>query len=304
MRPASDSVRRARPLLGTFVEIAASGAPRNDLHEAIGRAFETVAVVHRLMSFHERDSDVSRLNREAAIRPVPVHSWTYEVLRLSSELYAASDGLFDIAIADELQRLGLLPRFDDDAPLPIASPRTPNEPVELLSDHRVRFTHPAIKIDLGGIAKGFAVDRAVATLRACGVPQGLVNAGGDIALFGPEAVAVHVRDPRHPSRTLVHVEIRDEAIASSANAFDRSSDTVGVAMIIDPGTRRPSTAIHGATVRAPLCVLADALTKSVILAGQSAETLLAKYDASALLVPRAGGMFVTQSWAEEMRPAP
>ena len=97
MRPASDSVRRARPLLGTFVEIAASGAPRNDLHEAIGRAFDTVAVVHRLMSFHERDSDVSRLNREAATRPVPIHPWTYEVLRLSSELYAASDGLFDIA---------------------------------------------------------------------------------------------------------------------------------------------------------------------------------------------------------------
>jgi thiamine biosynthesis lipoprotein len=76
-----------------------------------------------------------------------------------------------------------------------------------------------------------------------------------------------------------------------------------MAMIIDPGTRRPSTAIHGATVRAPLCVLADALTKLVILAGQSAETLLAKYDASALLVPRTGDMFVTQSWAEEMRPA-
>ena len=303
MRPASDSVRRARPLLGTFVEIAASGAPREDLHEAIGRAFETVVVVHRLMSFHERDSDVSRLNREAAIRPVHVHPWTYEVLRLSSELYAASDGLFDIAVADELQRRGLLPRFDDGAPLSTASPRTPNEPVELLSDHRVRFRHAAVKIDLGGIAKGFAVDRAVATLRACGVSQGVVNAGGDVAVCGPEAVAVHVRDPRHLGRTLLRVEIRDEALASSANAFDRSSDALAMAMIIDPGTRRPSTAIHGATVRAPLCILADALTKLVILAGQSAEPLLAKYDASALLVPRTGDMLVTQSWAEEMRPA-
>jgi thiamine biosynthesis lipoprotein len=303
MRPASDSVRRARPLLGTFVEIAASGAPRDDLHGAIGRAFETVAIVHRLMSFHERDSDVSRLNREAATRPVRVHPWTYEVLRLSSELYAASNGLFDIAVADELQRLGLLPRCDDGAPGPVTSPRTPNEPVELLSDHRVRFTDPAVKIDLGGIAKGFAVDRAMATLRACGVPQGLVNAGGDVAVFGAEAVAVHVRDPRHPDRTLLRLEIRDEAIASSANALDGSSETLGMAMIIDPGTRRPSTAIHGATVRAPLCVLADALTKLVILAGQSAEPLLAKYDASALLVPRTGDMFVTQSWAEEMRPA-
>src|SRR6266481_9993536 len=225
MRPASDSVRRARPLLGTFVEIAASGAPRNDLHEAIGRAFETVAVVHRLMSFHDRDSDVSRLNREAATRLVRIHPWTYEVLRLSSELYAASDGLFDIAVADELQRLDLLPRLDDSVPQPVARTKTRSPSVELLSRDCVRFTHAAVTIDLGGIAKGVAVDRAVATLRACGVPQGLVNAGGDIAVFGPEAVAVHVRDPRHPGRTLLHVEIRDEAIASSANAFDRSSDT-------------------------------------------------------------------------------
>src|SRR5580765_2083054 len=303
MRPASDSVRRARPLLGTFVEIEASGAPRDDLHGAIGRAFETVAVVHRLMSFHERDSDVSRLNREAATRPVRVHPWTYEVLRLSSELYAASDGLFDIAVADTLQRLGLLPRFDDSVPQPVAHAKTPHSPVELLPRDCVRFTRAAVKIDLGGIAKGFAVDRALATLRACGVPQGLVNAGGDVAVFGLEAVAVHVRDPRRSGRMLLHVEIRDEAIASSANAFDRPSETLGMAMIIDPRTRRPATAIHGATVRAPLCVLADALTKLVILAGQSAETLLAKYDASALLVSRTGDMFVTQSWAEEMRPA-
>jgi thiamine biosynthesis lipoprotein len=189
------------------------------------------------------------------------------------------------------------PRFDDSSPHTVRQARTP--PIDLLP--HLTVTSPGRNaIDLGGIAKGFAVDRAVATLRACGVPQGLVNAGGDVAVFGSEAVAVHVRDPRHLGRTLLRLEIRDEAIASSASAFDRSSDTLGMAMIIDPGARRPATAIHGATVRAPLCALADALTKLVILAGQSAETLLAKYDASALLVPRTGDMFVTQSWAEEM----
>ena len=303
MRRVSSNVRRAQPLLGTFVEIAASGAPPDDLHAAIGQAFETMAVVHRLMSFHEPESDVSRLNREAATRPVRVHAWTHEVLRLSSELYATSDGLFDISVADELQRFGLLPCIDDSAPPPIDGAGIRNEPVELLPQHRVRFTRPDVRIDLGGIAKGFAADRAVATLRACGVPRGLVNAGGDVAVFGPEAVTVHVRDPRHFGRTLLHVEIRDEAIASSSNAGDQSSETSGMAAIVDPGTRRPATAIHSVTVRAPLCVLADALTKLVILAGQSAETLLAKYSASALLVPRTGDLLVTHSWAEEMRPA-
>src|SRR5689334_13989774 len=122
MRAVSSSVRRARPLLGTFVEIAASGAPHEALHTAIGRAFGTVADVHHLMSFHEGDSDVSRLNREAASRPVRVHPWTYEVLRVASELYEASGGLFDIAIADALQRLGLLPRVDADGPAPAGAP--------------------------------------------------------------------------------------------------------------------------------------------------------------------------------------
>ncbi len=301
MKPASDSVRRAQPLLGTFVEIEASGAPRGDLHAAISQALETVADVHRLMSFHAPDSDVSRLNREAAARPVHVHPWTHEVLRLSSELYAASAGRFDIAVADELQRLGLLPRLKTDAP-PGAGTRTPGLPVELLSGRRVRFTRPDVKIDLGGIAKGFAVDRAIEILRACGISLGLVNAGGDIAVFGPEPFTVHVRDPRGLGRTLLHVEIRNEAIASSGNAFDRSSDMPGMA-IIDPGTRRPATTIYGATVRAPFCVLADALTKLVVLAGQSADALLAKYDASALLVPRKGDIWLTRSWAEEVRSA-
>ena len=301
MKPASDSIRRAQPLLGTFVEIEASGAARGDLQAAISQAFETVADVHHLMSFHEPDSDVSRLNREAATRPVNVHPWTHQVLRLSSELYTASAGLFDIAVADELQRLGLLPRFEADT-LPGDATRTPGQPVELLPERRVRFTRPDVQIDLGGIAKGFAVDRAVETLRARGVPQGLVNAGGDIAVYGPSPFTVHVRDPRHPGRTLLPIEIRNEAVASSGNAFDRPSDAPTMT-IIDPATRRPATRICGATVRAPFCVLADALTKLVILAGQSAEALLAKYDASALLVPRTGDTLVTQSWAEEVRSA-
>jgi thiamine biosynthesis lipoprotein len=303
MRPVSSSVRRAQPLLGTFVEIVASGAPRDALHEAIGQAFGTVADVHRLMSFHEDASDVSRLNREAATRPVRVHPWTGEVVRLASELYEASGGLFDIAIADALQRLGLLPRFDVDRPAPAGAPR-PGPAVELLPGNRVRFTRPDVRIDLGGIAKGFAVDRAVATLRACGVLRGLVNAGGDVAVFGPEAYTVDVRDPRRPGRILLRVEIRDEAIASSGSAVDRTAAAGGAVMaIVDPGSGRPATAVHGASVRAPSCVIADALTKLVVLAGQSADALLARYGASALFVPYAGDVLVSHSWAQGVRSA-
>src|SRR5206468_12782482 len=97
MRPAFDSARRARPLLGTFVEISARGAPRADLDAAIDRAFEAVAEVHRLMSAHDSRSDVGRLNLEASSRAVRVHPWTYEVLRTACELHDATAGVFDIA---------------------------------------------------------------------------------------------------------------------------------------------------------------------------------------------------------------
>jgi FAD:protein FMN transferase len=292
MRPVSSSVRRAQPLLGTFVEIAANGAPPEGLHAAIGRAFGAVADVHHLMSFHEDDSDVSRLNREAALRPVRVHRWTYEVLCLASELYEASGGLFDIAIADALQRLGLLPRVSADRPAP-AGARSPDPPVELLSGDRVRFTRRDVRIDLGGIAKGFAVDR---------VPRGLVNAGGDVAAFGPEPYTVDVHDPRHRGRILLRVQILDEAIASSGHAFDRVAGDASMA-IVDPGSEQPAAAVHGASVRAPSCVIADALTKLVVLAGESADALLAKYGASALLVPCGGDILMSHSWAQGVRSA-
>ena len=98
----SDSVRRTQPLLGTFVEIAAAGADRDDLQQAIDKAFAAVAQVHRLMSFHDPHSDVSRLNREASTRAVPVHAWTYQ--------HRQSAGVFDVTVAPLLQQCGLLPR--------------------------------------------------------------------------------------------------------------------------------------------------------------------------------------------------
>src|SRR6516165_9961186 len=107
----SASIRRAQPWLGTFVEIAASGGcdRQDDLQDAVDAAFDAVAQVHRLMSFHDAESDVSRLNREGHAGPVTVHAWTYQVLETALELNRRSDGCFDIAVAPLLQRRGLLP---------------------------------------------------------------------------------------------------------------------------------------------------------------------------------------------------
>jgi len=276
MRPAFVSARRARPLLGTFVEITAEGASHFDLADAIDGAFQAVADVHRLMSPHEPESDVSRLNREASARAVSVHPWTYEVLRMAVELHEASGGVFDVTVPTHEKGV---------------------RAVEVLAGHRARLGRREARIDVGGIAKGFAVDRAVDCLRDHGVPQGVVNAGGDLGAFGPEPHRVHIRDPRDPRVVLCHVELRNEALASSGGAFDpfQSSDA-GVTGVIDPRTRTAARGVQGATVRAPSCVLADALTKIVMVLGESAASLLARYGASALFVSAQGAIQVTGDW--------
>lgn len=297
MRPASNSVRRARPLLGTFVEIAAAGASQSAVSAAIDAAFAAVAEVHRLMSFHDDGSDVSRLNRDAAARAVSIHPWTYRVLEASVELYRLSAGAFDIAVAPTLQALHLLPPVRDASQTAFRPPCGIGA-IELLPECGVRF-HGRVRIDLGGIAKGFAVDRAIERLSEHGVPQGLVNAGGDLAAFGSEIVTAHIRDPRDPLWTLCRIEIADEALASSGGRFEPfSSAAPSRSAVIDPRTGEPVTAVLGASVRAPSCMTADALTKLVMIAGESSAPILDSFGASALFVPADGGLHVTSNWRE------
>ena len=234
MTSCSNSVRRARPLLGTYVEITAFGTEEARLDRAIDHGFAAIETVHRLMSFQSPDSELSRLNQEGAQAPDTLHPWTAEVLSVAADLYQRSGGAFDATVGS------------------------------------------GRRIDLSGIAKGFAVDRAVDALRAAGVERGIVNAGGDLAAFGAADVEVAVRDPSDPSRLAAMVTLRDQAFASSGR-------------IIDPSTGRPMPTIEGASVRAPSCTIADALTKVVGVSGEAALPVLRYYGADALLF-RAGSM--------------
>jgi FAD:protein FMN transferase len=296
MDPASASLRRARPLLGTFVEIGVEAAPAGEAEAAIEAAFAAVAKVHELMSYHEQASDVTRLNREACERPVAVDPWTFEVLEAALDLNRRSGGAFDIAVAPALERLGLLPRRARQA-LPVRA--SGDDLIELSAGRRVRFRDRGVRIDLGGIAKGFAVDRAVAALREHGICCGLVNAGGDLAAFGPQAQPVDIRDPLSPGRLACRIQIREEALATSGARFDLHGPGAGAeTAVIDPATGKPADAVCGASVRAPSCLLADALTKVVMLKGGASGDLLDACGASALVVRADGGVRVTRGWRD------
>jgi FAD:protein FMN transferase len=298
-----DSVCRTQPLLGTFVEIRSAGASRSGAEGAIDAAFAAIDKIHRLMSFHDPDSDVGRLNREACKRSISVDPWTYQVLDVALVLHRRSHGVFDIAVAPALQKFGLLPRHHADAESDLPETAT-SDAIELLPRHRVRFHHRGMKIDLGGIAKGFAVDRAIDCLREHHQTSGLVNAGGDLATFGESMEMIHIRNPLSPSGLLCKIAITNAALASSARLFNPmdSSDTL-LSSTITPVTQQPVTEIAGATVRAPSCMVADALTKIVMITGQHAAGILQTYEASALLVSVAGDVCVTPEWQDVIRAA-
>jgi thiamine biosynthesis lipoprotein len=271
-------VERARPALGTIVVVRAAFAEPQQAHAAIDAAFARIALVHRLMSFHEDGSDLSRLNREAARRDVRVDPHTFEVLRFARELAEASDGTFDPTVAAAVVGAGALPRPSSPAaPDPAASWRD----VELDDGAcAVRFRRP-LWLDLGGVAKGYAVDLALEALRAAGCAQASVNAGGDLRVAGPESELVHLRcGPEQPDALPV-IELRDAAAASSGSHIDPA---FAAGAHLDGRTRRPVAANRFVTVIAATCMVADALTKPVMALGEASAGLLRRYGACAHLL--------------------
>jgi thiamine biosynthesis lipoprotein len=296
MQKMADSVIRARPLLGTFVEITAQGTDGRQLERAVDAAFAVIERVHGLMSYHEPYSDVSRLNSAKRGAPLVIHEWTVAVLKASIDIQRRSKGVFNIAVGAALERLGLLPSSKGPAGQTGALGQCA---VELLPRQCARLLEPGNPVDLGGIAKGFAVDQAAAVLRGSGAMGGVVNAGGDLFAFGPDEHVVGIRDPRNPARLMAHTKLREAALASTALSFDPvSTDQPSHSSIIDPRSGEPVVAMIGAAVRAPSCLIADALTKVIMLTGRDASEVLEHYGASGLFMTRNGDVLATADWED------
>lgn len=269
-----DYLERAQPLLGTFVSIRVDNHHPN-ASAAVSAAFTQIADVQRRMSFHDPDSELSRINRHAHDEPQRVSSSLHRVLSAALALARASHGRFDSCVAGQLVAWGQLPR-------PAAhdvDPRADWRDVILLDDGRVQFRR-RLWLDLGGIAKGYAVDCAIAILRRRGLASGCVNAGGDLRVFG-RMESVHVRDPADPGRRLPILQISNAATATSAGYF---SQIGGHTALVDP--------VHGTslghrcsvTVCARRAIWADALTKVVLANPTRAAPLLRRLQASAMIL--------------------
>lgn len=235
-------MRRAQPLLGTLVEVAAPH--RADAAAAVAAAFTAIREAQARLSRFEPHSDLSRFHALQCGEWIDLHPITHTVLAAAQQLQQASDRLFDIS--------------GGAAPDGWA-----------LDGHRLLKLDPHIRLDLGGIGKGHAVDLAVAALQQAGCAAGWVNAGGDLRCFGAVELPIQLRDEATGGVQLF-AHLQDGAFATSA---------------LGPGRRSQLTGAAGqnchVSVAAPACLWADALTKVVAASGRADHPLLAHHGARA-----------------------
>ncbi|MES2047637.1 MAG: FAD:protein FMN transferase [Pseudomonadota bacterium] len=277
-------MRRAQPWLGTLVEISISddlAAPV--LQQTFQAAFAAIAQIHGLMSFHAPDSDVSRINQAAVGSQLTLNPHTYTVIAAALKLSEASAGLFDIRVAGRLVEWGYLPQPEatHTTVLPYQSQAIA---WRLLPDSRLEKCRNDW-LDLGGIAKGYAVDQAILVLQQAGIEQACVNAGGDLRVIGVQAMEIAIRDPAAPQSMAGSVTVCNQAFATSASYFStRLFGEQAVSALLHGGTGIALTEPRSISVRAPECLWADGLTKIVAASGNAQHACLDLFSAEAFII--------------------
>ncbi|HVR69968.1 MAG TPA: FAD:protein FMN transferase [Vicinamibacteria bacterium] len=267
----------SRMSMGSAYAIVAYGADANALPGIVREAFDEVDRIDRLMSHYQPDSPLSRLNREADKEPVRVEPELFDFIAEALRYSRESDGAFDITVGPLMKTWGFFRgegRLPGDDELRKVRRRIGYRHVVLDTASRtIRLERPGMELDLGGIAKGYAVDRVVALLRARGVPAALVSAGGSTvyglgAPPGRRAWDVEIQDPRHAEKAAVTVPLRNRALSVSGS-YEKSFEVDGTrySHVMDPRTARPVQGVLGVAVLTSSGTAGDALDNVLFVQG-------------------------------------
>jgi thiamine biosynthesis lipoprotein len=288
-----------RPMMGTSVEVILRDADPEASEAAVDKAYAEIKRIEEQLSVWSRESKLSEINLSGGERPVQVPAELFGLIRESIRIARASRGAFDVTV----QALGDL--WDFHSPLfRLPDPDAVKDRLNLVDYRKIRLDQESstvflekagMQISLGGIAKGYAVDRAVDVLRRSGVKGGIVSAGGDLLAFGKRedggAWKVGVRNPRDPSKNICVIPASNLAVATSGD-YERYRVAGGRRYhhIIDPRTGYPSRGCMSVTVVAERALEADALATAVFVLGpEEGGALLEKLqDVEGIIVDRDG----------------
>jgi thiamine biosynthesis lipoprotein len=264
---------RTEAIMGTriYVQLWAEDASKGN--EAIDAVMAEMRRIDELMSHYKPESELSQINERANREPVQVDKELFDLIKLSTYYSQITEGAFDITYAS----VGYLYDYPKhvhptEAQIKSALPGV-NWRNMLLDEgqHTVRFEHPGMRIDLGGIGKGYAVDRGVAILKARGIDHAVVTAGGDTRIIGdhmgrPWLVAI--RHPDNPQKVVTRIPLSDAAMSTSGD-YERYFDEDGVRYhhIIDPHTGHSASKVRSATVIAPTATQTDGMSKTAFVLG-------------------------------------
>ena len=275
-----DRHEASRMSMASAYTIVAYGRGEAALATAVEAAFDEVDRIDRLMSHYRADSPLSRLNRDGARGPVAIDAELFDFIAACSRYSRDSDGAFDVTVGPLMKTWGFFRgggRVPDERELAEARRRVGYAHVLLDEEERtIRFAVPGVELDLGGIAKGYAVDRAVERLRRDGIAAALVSAGGSTVFGlgappGRKAWAVRIQDPVDARRTALEVPLKDRALSVSGSA-EKSFESGGVTYshVMDPRTGRPVQGVLSVAVLAGSGTEGDALDNAFYVEGVEA----------------------------------
>jgi thiamine biosynthesis lipoprotein len=260
-------------IMGTAIRVELWADDEATGEAAIAAVMTEMHRIDRAMSPYKPESELSRINREAAERPVPISQEMFDILSRSIEFSKISGGTFDITFSS----VGYLYDYrrhikPTDKEIEQALPGIDYRHIQLDARKRtVRFARPGVRIDLGGIGKGHAVDNGIALLKKRGITQAIVTAGGDSRVLGDRGGRpwmVGIRDPRRKDNMVAVIPLINSAISTSGD-YERYFEVDGERYhhILNPKTGRSATGVHSVSVIGPDATTTDGLTKPVFILG-------------------------------------
>lgn len=294
----------SQPHMGTLVRIVLYAPSEPVAVAGVNAAFDRVAALDAALNDYRDSSELMQVSRQAGIGAVPISDDLFRVLRASLQIARASDGAFDVTAGPlsvlwrQARRQNALPDADRIA---VARALVGHTKLELDETRRtVRLRQPGMQLDLGGIAKGFAADEAVAALATRGIPRVLVAAGGDIVAADPppgaEGWRIAIAPVDAADREPGYLSLRHAAVSTSGDT-EQFLVVGGVrrSHIYDPRTGQSLTGRSSVTVVAPTGTMSDALATAVSVMGPVAGVRLidATSGAAALVAQEHAGVVRT-----------